>query len=589
MPLGLNQHTILRGGVIRTILIFLMATARFALAQDIAGNWMATPANSGALRHAERLVLKLTRDHQGVLSGTAFAGRFGEQFLRISSLSVSGSKVSFVLGTAGSSGARDQSSTGAVMLFNGTVSADGKSIVGWAQGPNFNERLKFERVGKAPVTKTAPVTAAVPAAGGAPAATVDSSALLARALEKLAGTKRQLLKYTCLETIERSYFSAPAAKSGTDVMNEAPPQSCNGRTFGHQLNLHAEDRLRLEVAVADGKEIDSWASASGFDSRSIHDVVSTGPTSTGAFGTALVDIFENPGAHYTFLSPRNEDGRLVYAYAFQVALDASNYRVQAGDGWRKTAYGGSFEIDPTTAELTHLVSETADLPAEAQACRYRTSTDYHYQPIGDGQYLIPLKSDFDVLLPNGNEDRSAIVFSGCHEYGAQSSLIVDAEAPLAAAQSTPKPAPPIPPGLSLTLALANPIDTRTAAAGDAITAKVAKAVHAPGSDDILVTAGAMAHGRILQMRQEFETGHFLIAIRYDTLEQNGTVAPFAVRLDRELKAEQAQSKGRLTSRGTEFALPAPAAEPGTWFTLLTEDGHASVAAGTETKWITVSQ
>jgi hypothetical protein len=120
-------------------------------------------------------------------------------------------------------------------------------------------------------------------------------------------------------------------------------------------------------------------------------------------------------------------------------------------------------------------------------------------------------------------------------------------------------------------------------------AKVTKAVHAQGSDEILVSAGAIVYGRILQMRQEFESGHFLIAIRYDALEQNGTAAPLAVRLDRELKAEQAQSKNRLASRGSEFALPTPAAESGTWFTLTPVDGHAAVAAGTETKWITVSQ
>ena len=575
------------------VVISAVFSANFALAQDIAGNWMAIPADSGALRHIERLVLKLTRDRQGVLSGTGYAGRFGEQFFQITSISMNGSKISLVLGSAGSSGARNQASTGAIMSFTGTVSGDGKSISGWMQAPGLNERLKFDRVGKVPTAKTSPEQPLSPTAplSGAATATADSSELLTRALEKLAGTKRQLVKYTCLQTIERSYFSAPTAKARTDVMNEAPPRSCSGLEFGNSshLNLNTEDRLRLEVAVADGKEIDSWASSSSFDSRSIHDVVSTGPTSTGAFGTALVDIFENPGAHYSFLGQRNEDGRTVFAYTFDVPLSASNYRVGSENGWKTTAYHGSFDIDPATAGLTHLVSETADLPAETQACRYRSSTDYHYQPIGDGQYLIPLKSDFDVLLPNANEDHSVIVFSGCHEYGAESSLILGADAPLSAARSAPKPAPPLPAGLSLTLALANPIDTRTAAAGDAISATVAKSVHAQGSDEILVSAGAVAHGRILQMRQEFETGHFLIAIRYDTLEQNGTVAEFAVRLDRELKAEQAQSKSRLSSRGTEFTLPTPATDSGTWFTLLPEAGHATIAAGTETKWITVSQ
>jgi hypothetical protein len=565
------------------LLVILTVTA--AIAQDVAGTWMAIPSDSGGLRHAERLVLKLNRDNAGVLAGSAYGGRFGDQYFRFTSISFSEAKLTVVMESAGSTGARNSASTGLIFSFTGTLSSDDKSIAGWIQGPGFNERLKFSRVGKAPVSKAPPTPAS------APASPADPSTLLTRALARLSGTNRQLLKYTCLETIDRSYLAAPARKPENDIMTEALRQSCDGRSFSHPaaLTLDAEDRLRLEVAVADGKEIDSWASASSFDSRSIHDVVSTGPTATGAFGTALVDIFENPGAHYTFLSQKNDGTRVVFVYSFDVPVAASNYRVQAAAEWRKTAYHGTFEVDAATAELTRLVSETAALPTEAKACRYRTSTDYHYETIGNGRFLIPQHSDFDVLLPNGNEDRSAIVFSGCHEYQAESSLSFNPEESMPAANSAPKSAPPLPPGLDLTLALANSIDSRTAAAGDAISAKVAKAVRAPGSDAVLVAAGAIAHGRIVQMRQELETGHFLIVIRYDTLEQNGSVAPLSVRLDRELKAEQAQSRNRLSSRGAEFSLPSPGVEPGTWFTLASVDGHATLAAGSETKWITVAK
>jgi hypothetical protein len=241
--------------------------------------------------------------------------------------------------------------------------------------------------------------------------------------------------------------------------------------------------------------------------------------------------------------------------------------------------------------LTGVVSETADLPADAQACRYRTATDYHYVPIGDGQYLIPVKSTLDALFPNTGESHSSIAFSDCHEYGAESSLVLEGDVRLAAADTAPKAALPLPPGLSLTVALLNPIDTRTTAAGDSVSAKVTKAVRAPGSDEILVAAGAVAHGRILQMRHEIASGQFLISIHFDTLEQNGAVAPLAVRSDRELKAEQAQTKNRFASRGTEFGLPlaGPAGETGSWFTLTAADGRATLAAGYESKWITVAQ
>jgi hypothetical protein len=565
--------------------------AHLGLAQDVTGNWVAYPAESGALRHAERFVLKLSRDRQGVLGGTMASGHFGDDVFQCASISFRDSKLSMVV----------ELRSAVRMAFNGTMSADGKSIAGWMQGSGFNERLKFERLGRVETTKVSPEKPSAPAAAAPtndapPAITADataaSPALLSRALEKLSGTRRLLQKYTCLETIERSYYSQPTRKMGTDVMTSAPQSSCKGREFDREdeLILTAEDRLRLEVAVADGKEIDSWAAADRFDSRSIHDMVSTGPTSTGAFGTLLVDIFENPGAHYAFLGKKTAGSREVFGYSFDVPLGASNYLVKVANGWRKTAYRGTFEIDAASAELSRLVTETADLAPETQACRYRTATDYHYAPIGDGQYLIPIKSALDGLFPNGT-DHSAMVFSDCHEYGAVSSLILEGDVPRSAAEVAPKAAQPLQPGLQLTLALVSPIDTRTAAAGDSVSAKVTKAVRAPGSDEILVAQGAVAHGRILQMRHEIASAQFLISIHFDTLEQNGAMGPLTVRSDRELKAEQAQTKNRFASRGTEFGLPAPApaSETGSWFTLSAADGRATLAAGSESKWITVAK
>jgi hypothetical protein len=577
----------------RAAIITVLFTANLALAQDVTGNWVANPSDSGPLRHLQRLVLKLSRDHRGVLAGTMYAGQFGDLLFGCTSIRVTDGRLNLIMESQGSSGARNQASFGRVLMFAGEIRSDGKSIAGWVQGVGFNERLTFERTGRAPSPKSSPETSSRPVtpAGVPPVATAESSAVLSRALAKLSGTRRLLLKYTCLETIDRSYYAAPVAKIGRDVMTESPPASCNGREFGNngRLTLTAEDRLRLEVAVADGKEIDSWASASKFDSRSIHEVVSTGPTNTGAFGTALVDIFENPVAHYTFLGKQSVDGREVFEYSFEVPLDASNYRVGSENGWKTTAYHGSFVIDAATGELTRLVSETADLPSDARACRYRTSTDYHYQSIGDGQYLIPLKSDFDVLLPSGSEDHSAIVFSGCREYGAESSLILGGEAPSGPKEAAAKPARALPPGLSLMLALATPIDTNTAAAGDAISAKVTKSVRAPKSGEILVAAGAIARGRILQLRHEAASGKFLIAIRYDTLEQDDAVEPLSMRLERELKAAQAPSGNGFATRGTEFSLPPATSESGSWFALSPVEGRATMAAGSETKWITVSQ
>jgi hypothetical protein len=182
-------------------------------------------------------------------------------------------------------------------------------------------------------------------------------------------------------------------------------------------------------------------------------------------------------------------------------------------------------------------------------------------------------------------------FSACHEYAAESSLRFEGDAAAAGVKSAAKTGPPLPAGLSLTLALLTPIDTSTAAAGDAVSARVTKAVRAPKSNEILVAAGAIVRGRILQMQHLINSAQFQFSIRYDVLEQNGAVTPLAMSLDRELRAERARVGNGFASRGREFSLPPASApgEKGSWFALPSSGGHAILAAGSESKWVTVGK
>ena len=121
-----------------------------------------------------------------------------------------------------------------------------------------------------------------------------------------------------------------------------------------------------------------------------------------------------------------------------------------------------------------------------------------------------------------------------------------------------------------------------------MSAKVSTAVRAPHSNQILVPAGAIAHGRILQMQHQYRSNRFLISIRFDTLEANGVVTPLSLQWDRELKAEKAITQVPLRSRGTEFSLPPPqTGETGGVFSLSATKA-AYLPAGLKSKWITVN-
>jgi hypothetical protein len=231
-----------------------------------------------------------------------------------------------------------------------------------------NTPLNLERVHaakKLPKKSDAPAAASIgtpppapsPASATLPGNAAESSEILSRALARLAGTSQRLLKYACLVTIERAYYNQPSLKLGAHPMSEASEKSCDETQFSKdgQLKLDANDRLRLQVAVSDGKEIYSWAAANRFDSRTIFEMIPAGPMSTGAFGPALVDIFENPGARYTFTGSRSEGSQDIFEYAFVVPLDASHSSVRGENEWIKTAYHGSFEIDAATAGLARLM------------------------------------------------------------------------------------------------------------------------------------------------------------------------------------------------------------------------------------------
>jgi hypothetical protein len=91
--------------------------------------------------------------------------------------------------------------------------------------------------------------AAIFASPAYPQSSEDPTALLDRARQKIAATTQRLLKCTCLETIERTYYAAPAPKMNPRIMTDASANSCDGKAFGANgpLSLEAKDRLRLGV------------------------------------------------------------------------------------------------------------------------------------------------------------------------------------------------------------------------------------------------------------------------------------------------------------------------------------------------------
>jgi hypothetical protein len=397
---------------------------------------------------------------------------------------------------------------------------------------------------------------------------------LARA--KVLHTTRNLPRYTCQETIQREYLS-PVNR------NPRIKETCDG-SLKMDLVRSASDRIRLEVAIAEGHEIDAWPGASRFDAESVDELVTSGPISTGSFGTILIGIFDNPGASIEFAGETTVEGRRVFRYRYSVPLKASHYQVKLSGGmWWNTPYSGEFEIGADAAELARLSQNTGILPVDSRMCRAETGIDYHFEKVGDGGFLIPQKARLRTTRPDGTATMSVTTFSACHEYMAESTIrFDDDDAPSeehtrAARQAGAAFAG----GLEVVLKLVSPIDTDTASAGDAVAATIAKPVLSPGLKQVDAPAGIRVRGRIVTARHYWsEDRGFDIALQFDRYERNGVTAPFAAILT--------MGQTRIAGAGVSLR---PLDWRGDWggvMSVHTKSARIVIPAGTELKWMTLT-
>ncbi len=412
-------------------------------------------------------------------------------------------------------------------------------------------------------------------AAGAFAQDISSEAktVLDRARANVLNTTRRLPKYMCLETIERTYLRRrqplfPKAGSCPVFIGKENPDA----------RVTATDRVRLDVAVAEGGEIDSWPQASSFDTRNIDEIVTTGPTSTGAFGINLMQVFENQGTKFRLNGVETSNGRRIFVFEYSVPLETSHYMVKRMSGSRvKIAYSGDFTVVADTAELTRLTIETGLLPSNAGMCRALTINTYHHVKVGDGEFLIPLQSVLRTARDDGSATESVTTFSGCHEYGAESTIRFDSDdssEPGSAASADAKPPGPLPWGADVTIKLETPVDSDTAAAGDLVWARTAAPIRKPKSKAILVPAGTRIRGRIMEVTHYLESDRgFDIAMVFDRYQLGGMTVPFAAIL----------KPGKTRLAGSEVVLQA--IEGGGKLTIHTKAAKTVVPQGFESKWM----
>ena len=146
--------------------------------------------------------------------------------------------------------------------------------------------------------------------------------------------------------------------------------------------------------------------------------------------------------------------------------------------------------------------------------------NYQRVKIGSGDFLLPEVSTMKALYHNGSESVNETRYSDCREYVGESTIRFDDVDPAAATAATAKAAArQLPPKTRLQIALAKPLDTEAAAAGDEVTA-----VGTFGRETDPV------HGRILRLIEYMEPApHWVIAIRFESIDRGGATQPLTLK------------------------------------------------------------
>jgi hypothetical protein len=383
----------------------------------------------------------------------------------------------------------------------------------------------------------------------------------------LADISRQS-RYTCVQNITREFYES----------DSKAPQHCvdtvgTGSSRNHSAKLISTDRLQLDVAIADNREIHAWPGTAKFSEEEIQELAGNGgPFGSGDFAAFIAGIFGGSAA-IRFEQSRTLNRHTLYEYTFEVLQNASNYAIATAAGTIATAYSGSFLIDPQTTDLVELTVRTAELPF-TDACQAASVIRYQRFAIRGNAVLIPSETELRTIFRDGTEVVGITSYSSCHEYTSHSRLRFDVEDVSAKAVATGTPTlRPLTPGLTFQARIVTPFDSTTTA-GQTIEA-VLRAPIIDRNGETLALAGARIHGRIVRFI-EYKRPHnyFEADIRLDAIEINGIEIPlFATPAHPSEPPASARSQDVRANRFSDFIAMAPRNVGAFYFTQKHLDVH----------------
>jgi hypothetical protein len=384
--------------------------------------------------------------------------------------------------------------------------------------------------------------------------------LLTQVIARMSDNLKRLPNYTCSQTVDRL------------------------RRASAGLRWETVDRVRLEVALVDGKELFSWPGAKRFEDRELKDMVMGGATSTGNFGLLAKAVFLTGAPNFRYLGEKVLDGRRTHRWDYDVPIERSGYTLRNGEREAVVGFHGSFWADAETLDVVRLESSADDIPARLELLASGDAVDYQRVRVGGEDFLLPRDSELRIT-DFGGENKNVIAFNNCHQYTGESVLVFNDEGGDKQIERPPSRVLDVPAGLSLNLTLKTAVRP-DGAVGDPVTARLNSALKAGG--DLIAPKGAEAHGRVVFLR-ESKAGDagYVVGLEFSEITYERTMVRMRPRLVEVLSANSVVSTTPMVQGpgglpGRKLALAEQLNLPGVFFVRR----GSVLAAGLQMVWRT---
>jgi hypothetical protein len=320
---------------------------------------------------------------------------------------------------------------------------------------------------------------------------------------------RKIPNYTCIETTTRRDTGAIGCPE-----------------------CEIEDRIRLEVAVVDRREMFALPGSSAFGQTKISAFVSEGTVASGDYTSFIYAAFSDDTT-LSFVSAEKINGRRVLQCAFECAPRHVT-SMRSGVAETLATLKGHLWFDPVKLELVRLDVDPV-IPKGFRIQEAHSSTTYHYVHVGESDFLLPARTEWRVFTKDRGWSRNTTEYSGCRQYAASSSISFGEEenAPAADAPRRGRALTALPEGLAIQGYMEDKIDFRTSAVGDVVTATVLSPVKKDGA--VVVPKGAKIQGRIVQLEEVLKPAgqrRKWLALKFQEIHLGESTLPFDADLKR---------------------------------------------------------